>query len=324
MKLPFSIAARFVFRLLIPGLILATILLPAIRHGVTTLGYEIDLVAYLSFSTILLGWVFTLLDLPIYMIYEGRCLWPRSVRNCALKRQQNKLAKITREMDRLEKSGDDAGYIEAAVKSSYFPIGKSGDREAQYPSALGNIMAEFEHYPTVKYGVDGVFYWYRIWLLLDLRDEIDEQKSVVDCAIYTSFWLILSSGVVFTYAIATILGYIIIPSTSSLVYASSSIILLLCAYLLYKISLRAHSQYGHLFKAMFDNFYSKFDLKPIRDVIAEATGEKAFRNLEGTEAYKAVWRYLSWHKVRLPADAHNRNIEDIKRQRERAKELVKG
>jgi hypothetical protein len=184
-----------------------------------------------------------------------------------------------------------------------------------YPTRLGNLITEYETYPDIKYGMDGVFYWYRIALYLDkdLRTELDEQQSVVDGFLYLSFVLYVTCGIFILYAF---LNYFTnfgltaqLTGSTLLVVAAASGLL---GYILYRLSLPSHAQYGQLFKATFDCFYGKYDPKTALEIIAKATGEDWIRHESGPSAYRIVWRYLRWHEFRPRGSEGNINFEQAR------------
>jgi hypothetical protein len=68
----------------------------------------------------------------------------------------------------------------------------------------------------VKYGLDAVFYWYRLWVLLDkdLREEIDNAQAIVDSTVYIAFGFYLSALVTFFYACIEIFAQTNLPYLS--------------------------------------------------------------------------------------------------------------
>jgi flagellar biosynthesis regulator FlaF len=60
---------------------------------------------------------------------------------------------------------------------------------------LGNLITAFESYSNTRYGIDGVFYWNRIWLKLekDVRDDIDNHQAMADSTVYASFILFINA-----------------------------------------------------------------------------------------------------------------------------------
>jgi hypothetical protein len=96
----------------------------------------------------------------------------------------------------------DKGVAARFLVAAEWPVDEGGDPYALYPTQLGNILAGFELYPKVKYGIDAIFYWYRLWVSLDkdLREEIDTVQAVVDSTLYVSFTLYVSAALALFYA----------------------------------------------------------------------------------------------------------------------------
>jgi hypothetical protein len=72
--------------------------------------------------------------------------------------------------------------LEVGVEYALYPTDDDSAAYVAHPTRLGNIIESFESYPKIKYGLDSVFYWYRLWVVLDkdLREEIDSSQAVVD------------------------------------------------------------------------------------------------------------------------------------------------
>ena len=73
---------------------------------------------------------------------------------------------------------------------------------ALWPTRLGNLIAAYEQYPRLKYGLDAVFYWPRLWVTIskDLREEIDNQQAQADGLLYVAAALITSVAILLLYA----------------------------------------------------------------------------------------------------------------------------
>ena len=258
MKLPFTFGVRLIFRLILPGLILAAAFYPLCDVVLFWLGAELGFRTIYPFETIFWGWLIVLLDMPIYMLFEGRRYWPETLisfgKLCELKRLRRLTGKAGREM----RLSNYRVYLEKNIALLDFPIDADGEPIVQYPTKLGNLLAAYEGYPSVKYQLDAIFYWSRIWVALDkdLREEMDTSQSLADSAIYVSFACWLSTATLIVYAMIypwhTRIHLQYLPSTPILIGLSC-----LCGvggYFFYRASLAAHRQYGELFKALFDQF----------------------------------------------------------------------
>src|SRR5262249_51070682 len=176
---------------------------------------------------------------------------------------------------------------------------------------LGNIIESFENY-----GLDSVFYWYRLWVVLDkdLREEIDSAQAVVDSTVYISFVLYMSGLVMLVYAglgasadrlqllPAIKLPYVPAPSALCVMAVGC----LISGFVIYCLSLPTHAQFGGLFKSVFDQYRSKLMLDDVLDDIARIMGDQTITlKSSQRDKYKTVWRYLRWHLIR---DESNRNL----------------
>jgi hypothetical protein len=212
-------------------------------------------------------------------------------------------------------------FSEAAVKYALYPINKDGQAYVHSPTRLGNIIESFENYPKVKYGLDSVFYWYRLWVVLDkdLREEIDSAQAVVDSAVYISFALYVSGVVMLVYAVlATIvdrlrwlpaikLPYVPAPSILSVMALGC----LIAGFVIYRLSLPAHAQFGELFKSVFDQFRSKLAFDDVLEDIARITGDPASTlYLSQRDKNKIIWRYLKWHTIRDESIHRNLTVKE--------------
>jgi hypothetical protein len=314
-KLPFSIATRFAFRLFLPGLVLAMAGFPMIEKAVRALQSDADAGVILLLSAIFFGWVVAILDMPIYVVFEGRRFWPRWLREHLIKSEEVRLARIRAKRAEARRAGDHNTVKELDIQEFQFPLSEQGQPHAVYPTRLGNLITEYETYPSIKYGMDGVFYWYRIWLNIDkdLRTELDEQQSIVDGFLYLSFVFYLTCGIFLLYAMLHhFFGFGLFDDLADWALICVAAASVLSGYTVYRFSLPSHMQYGELFKATFDCFHNKYDPKAVLDIIANATGQNQIRRETGPGAYRIVWRYLRWHEFRPSGSKSNINFEQAR------------
>lgn len=344
MKLPFTFGTRLIFRLLLPGLVLALYLYPAAVDLLAWLDVTLTREALFALLAVPLGWAVWLLDTPIYMLFEGRRYWPPGVATWATARQAARLkrseaaalhhreeericatraAEAARPLRERERCRRQASFharqrLEAELIVATYPLnGRTRLPEAPYPTRLGNILAEYETYPTVKYGLDGVFYWYRIWLGLpkDLRDELDDLQASLDGALYVAFACYVGGFLLVLYRAAdSVFGVHILEPPWGTWWWLLALLSLLLGYAIYRAQLPGHIQYGNYFKAMFDRFGPELKLEPALAEIAERVRDPRVRRLKGREAGMAVWRYLRWDRVRLPGEDRNRTLAELREQ----------
>ncbi len=317
MKLPFSFSLTFVFRLVIPGLLAAVVVYPGLSLVGGRLGLQLDVASYFPWATVLLGWVITLLDMHIYMAMEGRRYWPEKLWRWGREQEVRRFDALSARVARGWTADDPGGYAEAAVEWAHFPLsdGERDSREVYYPTRLGNLIAEFEQYPSRKYDMDGVFFWYRVWLHVpkDLREELDQHQALADSSLYTVAVVFLGAFASVAYAILSATGHPIQPaSVAPGAWLMLSVVLVGAGYGLYRASLPVHASYGRFFKAMFDQFAFKVTTAEVLDVVSRKVGVESYRDLTGTESYRAAWRYLQWHRVRLPGSDQSISIAEAR------------
>lgn len=300
MKLPFEFGSKFILRLLLPGATFGAASMPLALTFRDALGLQgIDDVTAFAVVAILFGWLILLLDMPLYMLFEGRRYWPDRLRRWGVRREERRLEWIGRNADD-KKRTDRVEY--QIMRADEFPLSDDGKFEVPYPTRLGNLLSSYERYPNRKYGMDGVFFWYRIWLSIDkdLRDELDSTQAIADGALYLSFALCVSAALSLVYAVVaatvpTLVSYLNLSAGALVVCAFGAILLSWC---LYRSSLHAHRQYGELFKALFDQHRNKVDLSNIINDLADAFGDTDLPSQAERITNRAAWRFLRFHKYR--------------------------
>src|SRR5260370_17941131 len=109
-----------------------------------------------------------------------------------------------------ELAQQDPEYKECWYLLRQFPVDANGDPTALQPSRIGNVIIAYEQYPKVRYGMDSVFYWPRLWLLIDkdVREEVDNPWAAVDSILYAGFG---AAGVAVLHAIMPLSFGLAIP-----------------------------------------------------------------------------------------------------------------
>jgi hypothetical protein len=314
MKLPFSFGTRLVFRLVLPGLVATLALLPILRYWQLRVVPDVALTLILPFIVVFLGWLINLVDMPIHQIFEGRRFWPASLHRLWVARHAARLQWLLDRVDVLRARGQTQGAIETEIQTADYPLAPNGRRTARFPTLLGNIITEFEEYPTRKYDADGVFYWPRVWWKLpkEVREALDDTQAMVDGALYVSAILYALAPLCLVYALAS---RAFTPPLVRNATAGELVLLAvagpICGYALYRLSLPAHRQFGEQVKAMFDCFLPEVDVRPVVDIVARRTGEYRVKGEPPSAAFRIAWRYLRWHRFRPFDQVHNVNIEDV-------------
>jgi hypothetical protein len=325
MGFPFTFDTKLIFRLILPGLLLAAVMAPWVHGAMHALGIWIKLQYTLPFEAIVWGFVIVMSDAPIHMLLVGRRFWPGPLDKFMRAREDKRRLALARTMD---ETGPNARRgLEAGIEHSKFPFEKNGESYVEYPTRLGNLIESYEVYPGVIYGLDSVFYWYRLWLVLDkdTREELDNAQAMVDCASYIVFVLGLSGLILFSYVFIDTLAYFAhlldkpwlqwlaavrlpyLPPWPALILMG--LLSFLSAFIFYRFSLPAHAQYGELYKALFDQYRSKLQFDDVVQQVGTIRG-KPYVALEQADKYRIAWLFLRWHRIRDERNGKNYEIKD--------------
>jgi hypothetical protein len=300
MKLPFDLNLKLVFRLLLPGFILASAFYPILAAVLASLKVSSQLLIAYIVSALLFGWLVVVMDMHIYMLYEGRRYWPAFLWNGLLGMEK---ARLERTWKAATEGATDRIQAEASVELRWFPIKEeTGNFDAEFPTRLGNLLTAFEGYSGRVYGMDSIFYWPRLWLTLDkdLREEIDSLQAMADSTTYASLSFYVSGVLGLGYAAVTTLEPAllpVLPARGMLVGLASLAFLL--GYFTYRISLPLHAQFGEIFKSVFDLYREKVLFSEALSEVGRLTGVKHMDQLPKKDQYKKVWRYLHNYRVKF-------------------------
>ena len=266
-----------------------------------------------------------MMDVPIYMLFEGRRFWPGRARRFMQKCENERLKGILERANENTAEKDIGRYLEAVAEKKNFPIYEdSGDEYVEYPTQLGNCISSFKSYPDVKYGISAVFFWNRLWVKLDsnLRKELDNLQAIADSGLYLAFSLYVLAAMIVIYSIGEILLGIDFPYISSnYAWVWLWIPVIGLAYGIYRIDIFVQMQFGDMFKAIFDMYRGELSFEDVSDAIdrfirypEEGLGQMKEKN-------RKVWRYLQWHKVRPPGKDENYTMGDWCRKKKEDSEL---
>ena len=313
MKLPFDLGVKLIFRLLVPGFILMLGVRPILLTVVDAAGaheYQ-DLACVVA--TLILGWIVTLLDLPIYMAFEGRRFWPERLWQYGVARETARLKRWQdAEQSNYDISKSDSNpihrrrYLEASVELRRFPLDEdTGEYTAMFPTRLGNAVTAFEQYPDTRYGADAIFFFSRIWTALDkdAKEDLDTQQALADGALYSSA-AIAVTGLLWVFhavlpRIVPSLHYTATPRIALL----TGVLCLAASFGLYRAAIYVNDQFGATFRAIFDlklPAVQKTLLAPggVLGTVGQLTSDFSVRTAR--EHYKIVWRYLQNYRVKCP------------------------
>ncbi len=295
MKLPFTLTLNLVFRLLFPGALMALGFLPILISISQIIAIEYSF----TLLTIFIGWLFLISDMFIYMIFEGRCCWPKTLKTLFLRLEEERLVRLRKIID--SEDLDESKLLEAYNEIKEFPIDK-GDYIVKYPTRLGNLMAEYEGYSSRIYGMDPNFYWPRIWSTLnkDIRDEISSQQALADSAIYVTLAFYLLSLLCLVYASLKLINFpwtINLPQVSILLLAS--LLGILVGYLIYRVSIHVHAQFGDTFKSVFDLKQFEIPFPGVFNNISDILDVPNLGEIEQNDKYKYIWRFLQYNLIKV-------------------------
>lgn len=135
MKLPFTLGIKFVFRILLPGFVLSLALLPVLRTIIDLTERVVPLDYAFVLSILIFGWLIVVLDMPIYMLFEGRRFWPKLLRDLFTSRERIRLRKLEQIIVECRET-DRRRYIEASVEIRRFPLNEIGSWDVRFPTRL--------------------------------------------------------------------------------------------------------------------------------------------------------------------------------------------
>ena len=287
-----SFGLPFFYRVVLPGALLAAAAAPLAKRLLELLniqGTETEpwLAAGLA---VLIGFVLSVLDDPIYQFYEGRQGWPSWLASRLTQRWRRHVASLQVQAAAARRRNDTAAYNELWYELRQFPSEDDETYTATRPTKMGNILASYEDYPKRRYGMDSVFYWYRLWLHVDkdVREEVDRTWAATDALIYLAAGS-AAIGVIYLVvaawsAIAAALAWpgLVLSDTEAIPYAIWGGLLLLLSYLPYRLSISGHLQNGELYKSLFDLYH----LKLKTELAAGAPEERS--------QWRAIWAALQY------------------------------
>lgn len=274
-----------IMRVFFPGALALGVLYVQAKELLGWLPRELDgpwqRVALLAGAIFLLGVIVSAATNEIYEIYEGRSFWPKRLFDAGVQKQAKRVKRL---LDAADKATGPE-YDELWYKLRIYPMDDKGDPAATHPTLIGNILAGYEKYPSDRYGMDSVFYWPRIWLMVekDKKEEIDSQWSVADGFLLLSavsvvgglWWMVQAAEKameLFSFAI---------PLDSEGYCFLAGIGWIALGYGLYRLSLSYHRNNGEVFKAIFDLYRDK-----VKSMICLDPDEKI--------KWKAAWAYLQY------------------------------
>jgi hypothetical protein len=310
--------------MLLPGFLLALGLLPVLRTIIELADGLVPLEYAFTVEVFFWGWLIVILDMPIYMIFEGRRYWLKSVKKFFISQEKNRLSKLERIIDDYPQRVERQKYIEASVEIRRFPLDENGKYEVRFPTRLGNLLTAYEEYSKRIYGMWQGFYWPRIWLKIDkdIREEIDGQQAFADSTIYTVTVLYINTILFSIYAILYLydMSHIkYLPRAPF--YWILPIVSLTTGYAIYRLSLHIHAQFGETFKSVFDKFGHETMFPKIIEALASFPCTRELKTASYEDQNLAVWFYLHNYRIKclqcgdilLPAEAREHRCKSVKK-----------
>ncbi len=285
-------------RILLPGIALAVWFSPFLGdiNPLQLIGKPWQTIIISFLLIVIFGTTVALLGNTVYEFYEGRH-WPKRIFNFFTEYQKRKVMIL---LKNAKNEKDELTRAEMWTKLVQYPLDDKYEPTAKFPTVMGNILASYEEYTLSRYGMDPVFYWPRLWLVVnkDTKEEIDKDWSVADGLLYLSFVSLVAFIIYLSMGFMFLLGVMLlnlpqIPNLFLLLAAQS-----LSFYGFYRLSLSFHRANGEQFKALFDLYRRKLDTI---NLIPNGpnTGFK-FHNTIAAEKQKwrDTWAYLQYMMIR--------------------------
>ncbi|MCK4250376.1 hypothetical protein KAX97_02960 [candidate division WOR-3 bacterium] len=297
--LPTFFSSPIFTRVLVPGIYSVLILNPFIYVSLPNfllpakIGSLLTVIVVLVYG-IILGIIIASLDKSIYYIFEGYHLWPSWLLQFFIKRHNSRIKRLLRKADECDKKGQHTQCDLIWEKLLTYPEDRKGDPVAHCPTLLGNLLAAYEEYPNTRYGMDAVFYWPRLWLLLnkETKREITDKWSRADCWVYLSsvtfiaIWLYLGAFALSWTGVFRLSDFLTpLLNTSMLVFQLIVMAVLIGLFIyLYQIAIIYHIENGDAFRSIFDIY-----------------GPELLSKIRITEAYRnksnMIWSYLQYLRI---------------------------
>jgi len=152
------------------------------------------------------------------------------------------------------------------------------------PTKLGNVFRSMEIYPKWKYGMDGVFFWTRIQLLMSEGNKkiIEKMRAFVDMFVELT-WIFFIASIVYL-AILTFNGKYFLS-------VGFFIIFLLFSLASYNMAVQSALKYGYYTRSIFDLY---------REELWNKTKNCQFNKLDSLpekERWDNIFRYLWFYNT---------------------------
>jgi uncharacterized repeat protein (TIGR01451 family) len=241
------------------------------------------------------------LNVPLIRLYEGYLFEDIWLGRRMRKRQAKKLASMEEEIEQLraayyDMDADDEGHDEVERKLTLlwserrlrFPRGET----FLAPTALGNVIAAFEHYAHDQYGIDAVVLWPRLIGIIDgsFAGAIDDAKTSFDFFVNSSFLLVVLTLGYLSASLYTRTSLSSIPS--ALVSLGVVVVLGTLAWLAYRASIDSAIGWGDLVKSAFDLYRS--------DLLAKLGYETDLTNAQEFDLWQQISQGMIFRRPEAP------------------------
>jgi hypothetical protein len=261
---------------------------------------DAGLIAAIAF---LFGLIVSLMDDPIYKLYEGLFLWPRWLREPFRAKLNARVRSLYRFAEEV-RSKDSDRYNKIWAKLRQYPLDENGVPYAKLPTRLGNILYAYESYPESRYNMDAIFYFPRLWFIIDEHNQKEFRtiETNSESPLYLSF---VSGAFALLYLILAFIGILggyigfaapmVIQDSGSLgkliLWGLSGISI---AAISYYISLPLHIVRGEHFKALFDLYRKDLDERiPLPEL-------QTFLKSDHPPTLRDKWAYLQYERIICP------------------------
>lgn len=231
----------------------------------------------IAFLTLFAGYTINAIEVPIVRFYEGY-LWRDSPIGQIMEEwHRGRLEWLDEQIDTLKGereildqkttvSEEELDFYSVAIKKYEAERKRSlpPSSASVLPTRLGNVIASFEAYPGNRYGMDGVTFWPRLFIVL-AREEflpyVSQTRYAVDFLLNTSLLMAL-------FGTESLLLRLLIIPDFSLFFTICGFGL---AWLFYMFSITSSYNWGSSFQVSFDLF---------RYQLAETLGLKPVTSFE--------------------------------------------
>lgn len=153
-----------------------------------------------------------------------------------------------------------------------------------FPTKLGNVFKSIEIYPEWKYGMNGIFFWTRIQLLMSEENKktIDKMRAFVDMFVELS-WIFFSAAII--YSLVSVYNGKFILSIAWFIIFS------LFSFISYNMAVQSALKFGYYVRSIFDLYREELWKKiKIRKF-------DRLKSLPENERWDNVFRYLWFYNV---------------------------